>query len=321
MHKRKRPVTIFIIRRLIQTLAVLLIVTMVSFLLLHFTPGDPAAAMLGTDASVEQIEALQKQLWLDRPIAIQYVHWLSNAVRGDLGTSIMFRDPMIDMFAARLPITLYLSAIALVLSTLLGIAAGIICAIRRGGILDQIVSLAANVGIAIPVFWLGILGVYVLGYRLGWLPIQGWTSPLDNFTESLKCTIMPVILLAIPGVAVLARQTRSSMLEVVHQDYIRTAFAKGLTEKIVVLRHALKNALIPVVTLLGLQVRILVGGSVLVETVFNIPGMGRLLVAGALNKDFLIVQGGVLLIGALVCLVNLLVDISYGWLDPRFRYE
>jgi peptide/nickel transport system permease protein len=314
-------VTTFIIRRLIQTLVVLLIVTMVSFLLLHLTPGDPAAAMLGTDATMEQIKALQHQLWLDRPVAVQYAHWLSNALHGDLGVSIMFRDPMLDMFAARLPVTLYLSAIALVLSTLLGIIAGVICAIRRGGVLDQMVSLFANVGIAIPVFWLGILGVYTFGYRLGWLPIQGWTSPLDDFTESLRCTLMPVILLAIPGVAVLARQTRSSMLEVVHQDYIRTAFAKGLTEKIVILRHALKNALIPVVTLLGLQIRILVGGSVLVETVFNIPGMGRLLVAGALNKDFLIVQGGVLLIGALVCLVNLLVDISYGWLDPRFRYE
>jgi len=314
-------VTTFIIRRLIQTIAVLLIVTMVSFLLLHLTPGDPAAAMLGTDATMEQIKALQKELWLDRPIAVQYLHWLSNALHGDLGVSIMFRDPMINMFAARLPITLYLSAIALILSTILGISAGIICAIRRGGILDQLVSLSANIGIAIPVFWLGILGVYALGYRLGWLPIQGWTSPFDNLTESLKCSIMPVILLAIPGVAVLARQTRSSMLEVVHQDYIRTAFAKGLNEKLVILRHALKNALIPVVTLLGLQVRILVGGSVLTETVFNIPGMGRLLVAGALNKDFLIVQGGVLLIGTLVCLVNLLVDISYGWLDPRFRYE
>ncbi len=313
--------TTFIIRRLIQTVAVLLIVTIVSFLLLHLTPGDPAAAMLGTDATMEQIKALQKQLWLDQPVAVQYIHWLSNVLHGELGISIMFRDPMIDMFAARLPITLYLSAIALALSILLGIAAGIVCAIRRGGILDQLVSLFANVGVAIPVFWLGILGIYVFGFRLGWLPIQGWTSPLDNFMESLKGTIMPVILLAIPGVAVLARQTRSSMLEVVHQDYIRTAFAKGLTEKIVILRHALKNALIPVVTLLGLQVRILVGGSVLVETVFNIPGMGRLLVAGALNKDFLIVQGGVLLIGTLVCLVNLLVDISYGWLDPRFRYE
>jgi peptide/nickel transport system permease protein len=314
-------VTTFIIRRLIQTLAVLLIVTIVSFLLLHITPGDPAAAMLGTEATMEQIKALQRQLWLDRPIAVQYLHWLSNALHGDLGVSIMFRDPMVDIFATRLPITLYLSGIALVLSTLFGIAAGIICAIRRGGVLDQLVSLCANVGMAIPIFWLGILGIYVFGFRLGWLPIQGWTSPLDNFTENLKCTLMPALIMSTPGIAIMARQTRSSMLEVVHQDYIRTAFAKGLTERLVILRHALKNSLIPVVTLLGLQVRILVGGSVLVETVFNIPGMGRLLVIGAINKDFLVVQAGVLLVGALVCLANLLVDISYGLLDPRFRYE
>ena len=313
--------TTFIIRRLIQTLVVLLIVTIVSFLLLHITPGDPAAAMLGTEATMEQIKALQKELWLDRPIAVQYLHWLSNALHGDLGVSIMFRDPMVDMFATRLPITLYLSGIALVLSTLLGIAAGIICAIRRGGILDQLVSLCANVGMAIPIFWLGILGIYVFGFRLGWLPIQGWTSPFDNFTENLKGTLMPALIMSTPGIAIMARQTRSSMLEVVHQDYIRTAFAKGLTERLVILRHALKNSLIPVVTLLGLQVRILVGGSVLVETVFNIPGMGRLLVIGAINKDFLVVQAGVLLVGALVCLANLLVDISYGLLDPRFRYE
>ena len=313
--------TTFIIRRLIQTLVVLLIVTIVSFLFLHITPGDPAAAMLGTEATMEQIKALQKELWLDRPLAVQYLHWLSNALRGDLGVSIMFRDPMVDMFAARLPITLYLSGIALVLSTIIGIAAGIICAIRRGGILDQLVSLCANVGIAIPIFWLGILGIYVFGFRLGWLPIQGWTSPFDNFTENLKCTLMPALIMSTPGIAIMARQTRSSMLEVIHQDYIRTAFAKGLTERLVILRHALKNSLIPVVTLLGLQVRILVGGSVLVETVFNIPGMGRLLVIGAINKDFLVVQAGVLLVGTLVCLANLLVDISYGLLDPRFRYE
>lgn len=302
-------------------MAVLLIVTMVSFLLIHITPGDPAAAMLGTDATIEQIKALQKELWLDRPVVIQYIHWFSDALRGNLGTSIMYRDPIVDMFADRLSITLYLSAIALVLTTCMGIVAGIICAVKRGGVLDQLVSLFANVGVAIPIFWLGILGIYLFGYTLNWLPIQGWTSPLDNFGESLKGTIMPVILLALPGVAVLARQTRSSMLEVVHQDYIRTAYSKGLTERVVIFRHALKNALIPVVTLMGLQVRILVGGSVLVETVFNIPGMGRLLVAGALNKDFLVVQGGVLLIGLLVCLANLLVDISYGWLDPKFRYE
>jgi len=313
--------TVYIARRFIQTIAVLLIVTIVSFLLIHITPGDPAAAMLDTNATAEQIKALQRELWLDRPVVVQYIHWLSNALKGNLGVSIMYRDPILDMFADRLSITLYLSAVALLLTICLGVVAGIICAVRRGGILDQLVSLFANVGVAIPIFWLGILGVYLFGYTLNWLPIQGWVSPLDNVTESLKAMIMPVILLALPGVAVLARQTRSSMLEVVHQDYIRTAYAKGLTERIVIFRHALINALIPVVTLMGLQVRILVGGSVLVETVFNIPGMGRLLVAGALNKDFLVVQGGVLLIGLLVCLANLLVDISYGWLDPKFRYE
>jgi peptide/nickel transport system permease protein len=296
-------------------------VTIVSFLLLQLTPGDPAAAMLGTDATLEQIHALQKELWLDRPVPVQYVHWLSNAIRGNLGVSIMYRDPMSEIFAARLPVTLYLSAVALVVSTILGIAAGIVCAIRRGGFLDQIVSLCANVGYAVPVFSLGILGIYLFGFRLGWLPIQGWVSPFDDLWDCCKHAVMPVILLAIPGIAVLARQTRSSMLEVIHQDYIRTAVSKGLSERAVIMRHALKNTLIPVVTLLGLQVRILIGGSVLTETVFNIPGMGRLLVAGALNKDFLVVQGGVLLIGTVVCLVNLLVDISYGWIDPRFKYE
>jgi peptide/nickel transport system permease protein len=313
--------TRYIGRRLIQTVVVLLIVSIASFLLLHMTPGDPVATMLGTEASKEQIDALRKELWLDRSPVIQFAHWLSRVLHGDLGTSIMYGDPVVDIFAARLPITLYLSLIAFLLSTFLGIMIGIVCAVRRGGILDQTLSVLASLGIAIPVFWLGIVGIYLFGLRLGWLPIQGWTSPFDNFLASLKHMVMPVILLAVPGIAVLARQTRSSMLEVLHQDYVTVAYSKGLRERTVVLRHALKNTLIPVVTLLGLQVRILVGGSVLVETVFNIPGMGRLLVAGAFNKDFLVVQGGVLLIGTMVCLANLIVDISYGWLDPRFKYE
>ena len=284
-------------------------------------PGDPAATMLGLDARPEQIQALRHELWLDRPFLIQYGHWVGNALHGDLGDSLMYKDPISSIFAQRLPITLYLSLLAFILSTFLGIFLGIICAIRRGSVIDQLVSVAANVGIAIPVFWLGILGIYYFGYKLGWLPLQGWTSPFSNFVESSKQALMPVILLAIPGISVMARQTRSSMLEVVRQDYIRTAFAKGLRERIVVTRHALKNALIPVVTLLGLQVRVLVGGSILVESVFNIPGMGRLLVGGAFNKDFLVVQAGVLLIGSIVCIVNLLVDISYGWLDPRVRFQ
>jgi peptide/nickel transport system permease protein len=284
-------------------------------------PGDPAATMLGLEARKEQIDALRHELWLDRSFLVQYGHWFANVLLGDLGTSLMYRDPIINIFAARLPITLYLSLLAFVLSTFLGIAMGIFCAIRRAGFFDQLVSLFANIGIAIPVFWLGILGIYFFGLKLGWLPIQGWTSPFQDFVQSSRQVLMPVVLLAIPGIAVMTRQTRSSMLEVIRQDYIRTAWSKGLRESTIMVRHALKNALIPVVTLLGLQVRVLVGGSVLVETVFNIPGMGRLLVSGAFNKDFLVVQAGVLLIGSIVCLANLLVDVSYGWLDPRIRND
>jgi peptide/nickel transport system permease protein len=284
-------------------------------------PGDPAATVLGLEARPEQIEALRHELWLDRPFIIQYVHWVGNALKGDLGNSLAYQMPISSIFAQRLPITLYLAFWAFLLSNAAGITAGIICAIRRGGILDQVVSLFANIGIAIPIFWLGILGIYAFGLKLEWLPIMGWTSPLDDFWESSRKALMPVIFLAIPGIAMMARQTRSSMLEVVRQDYVRTAWSKGLRERAVIFRHALKNALIPIVTLMGLQVRILVGGSVLIEQVFNIPGMGRLLVYGAFSKDFIIVQAGVLLIGTIVCLANLIVDISYGWLDPRVRYE
>jgi peptide/nickel transport system permease protein len=299
----------------------MLVISFLSFSLLQIMPGDPAAAMLGTNATKEQIDSLRKELWLDRPFLVQYGHWFSNALQGNMGMSIIYREPITRIFASRLPVTLYLSSLAFILSTLLGITAGILCAIRRGGGLDQLISVCANIGMATPVFWLGILCIYLFGLKLGWLPIYGWTSPFDNWVQSSKQAILPVIMLAVPGISVLARQSRSSMLEVIRQDYIRTAFAKGLRESVVVARHALKNALIPLVTLMGLYVRILVGGSVLVETVFSIPGMGRLIVAGVLNKDFLVVQGGVLFVGAIVAVVNLLVDLSYGWLDPRVRYE
>jgi peptide/nickel transport system permease protein len=284
-------------------------------------PGDPAAAALGLTATPGQIETLRHELWLDRPFMVQYFHWVGNAVRGDFGESIAYKEPIIAMFRARLPITLYLSLWAFILSTILGVTAGIICAIRRGGFLDQAISIMANIGIAVPVFFLGILGIYFFALKLNWLPIMGWTAPTDNFLESTRQAVMPVIALSIPGIAMMARQTRSSMLEVIRQDYLRTAWAKGLKERQVIVKHALKNALIPIVTLLGLQVRTLVGGSVVVEQVFNIPGMGRLLVYGAFSKDFIIIQTGVLVIGAVVCLANLLVDISYGWLDPRVRYD
>jgi peptide/nickel transport system permease protein len=311
----------YIVRRLLLSILVLMLITIMVFFLLHIMPGDPATIMLGIDASQERIDSLRKELWLDRPVLVQYGHWLANAIRGDLGKSVIFREDTTGIIADRLPITLHLAIESLILSTFVGIAAGIVCAIRRGGVLDSVITLLANIGIAIPVFWFGILGIYSLGLHLGLLPIQGYTSPFDDFWLSFKKSIMPIICLGIPALAVLARQTRSSMLEIVRQDYIRTAWSKGLTERRVILKHAFKNAMIPVITLLGIQLRTLVGGSVLVEKVFNIPGMGRLLVDSVMSKDFIIVQTCTLIIAAVVLLANLIVDISYGWLDPRIRYQ
>ncbi len=311
----------FIVRRLIQTIFVIFLVTIITFSLMQIIPGDPVITMLGTEATQEQINVLRHELWLDQPLHIQYIHWLNNVLHGDFGSSFIFHEPVTDLLAERIPVTLYLSIWAFLGSIILGIAAGIISAIRRGGWLDNIVTLFANVGVAIPVFWLGILGIYVFGLNLGWLPIQGYTSPFDNLGKSMRQLVMPVICLGFPFLAVLARQTRSSMLEVIRQDYIRTAQSKGLKERVIIYRHALKNALIPILTMIGMQIRVLVGGSVLVETVFNIPGMGRLLVMAAFNKDFLIVQACIIIMSLITCFSNLAVDISYGWVDPRVKYK
>jgi peptide/nickel transport system permease protein len=303
------------------SLVVIWIVTILSFLLVHIMPGDPASIMLGSEASQEQIDELRHELFLDQPLVLQYGHWLGNVVQGKFGTSLKYREDVGGLIAQRLPITIYLSLLALLLSIVIGIGAGVICAVRRGGILDSVITVLANGGISLPMFWLGILGIYLFGLKLGWLPIQGYTSPLDDFGLSVRKTIMPLICLAVPSIAILARQTRSSMLEVTRQDYIKTAWSKGLSERVIVINHALKNALIPIVTLLGLQLRLVVSGSVVVETVFNIPGMGRLLVTATFSKDFITVQAITLVIGIVVLLSNLIVDISYGWLDPRIRYD
>jgi len=264
--------------------------------------------MLGLDAEPEQVEALRKEMWLDRPILIQYVHWVGNVFTLDLGKSLMYRENVTALFSQRLPVTLHVASLALMLSAIFGITAGIISAVTRGSILDQSISVMAITGTAIPVFWLGILGIYLFGLILGYLPTQGYTSPMDDFWLSTKKLIMPVICMSLPNLAMLTRQTRSAMLEVIHQDYIQTARSKGLSERIVIMRHAIKNAFIPIITLLGLIMPHLMAGSVLVETVFNIPGMGRLLVGAVIDKDFLIVQAGVLIIGIVISLANLLVD-------------
>jgi peptide/nickel transport system permease protein len=311
----------YVVRRLIQTFFVLCLITVICFLLVQIIPGDPAATLLGSFATQEQVVALRHELWLDRPVLVQYFHWVGNVLQGDFGQSIMYREPVVSLIAKRLPITIYLGLIAFIVSTVLGTLAGIVCAIRRGGFLDQAISILANLGIAAPQFWIGIMLIYIISLKMGLLPIQGFTSPFEDLWLSIKQIILPIFCLSVTSIAALARYARSAMLETIHQDYIRTAWSKGLREWVVITRHALKNALIPVVTMLGMRARVVFGGAVIVETVFNIPGMGRLLVRSVFDKDFLIVQAGVILMAIIVCFANLAVDISYGYLDPRIRYK
>jgi len=317
--------TAYIIRRLIQAIIVLLIVTILVFFMMRLLPGDPVLMYLssGDVAKVtpEQLQTIRHELGLDKPWLVQYFDWLGKAVRGDLGISIARRTTVASDMAQRVPVTLYLGIVAFIISLIIGIPAGVISAVRRGRWLDTTVTTLANLGITVPIFWLGLILLYIFALKLRILPVFGYTSPLVNFWQSTRQAIIPVFCLAVSAAAGTARQTRSAMLEVMHQDYIRTAWSKGLTEWLVIARHALKNSLIPVVTLNGLIIRNIIGGSVLVETVFGIPGMGRLAVESIRAHDYPVIQGIILIIAVTVMLVNLLVDLSYGWLDPKIRYE
>ena len=317
--------TTFIIRRAITALIVLFLVTLGVFLTIRFLPGDPILIYYTsgqlTELSEKQIEQARHEFGLDKPVLVQYADWISRAVRGDFGKSIAQGAPVLKIIGQKLPISLHLSLLAFVISSILGMIAGTLSAVRWGTWIDTLSTTLANVGITIPVFWLGIVLIYIFALYLGWLPVQGYTSPFVDFWKSTKQIIMPVICLVIFPVAAVARQTRSCMLEVMRQDYVRTAWSKGLKERNVIIKHALKNGLIPVVTLLGLIFAGVIGGSVFVETVYNIPGIGRLAVSAVLGQDYPMVQGIILITAAFVLVVNFVVDVSYGWLDPKIRYE
>ena len=268
----------------------------------------------------EQIIQLKHEFGLDKPMVLQYFDWIGGVFRGNLGVSILHRSPVIKEILRRLPITMHVGGLAFLIGHLIGIPAGIICAVRRGKRLDNVITSLANLGITIPNFWLGILMMYAFGLHLKWLPIMGYTSPFDDFWLSTRQLIMPVICLALFPIAGSARQARSSMLEVMRQDFIRTAWSKGLKERTIIIRHGLKNGLIPIVTLAGMGVPMIIGGAVFIETVFNIPGIGRLAVTSVISQDYPYVQAITLLVATVVVLANLVVDIAYGWLDPRIRY-
>jgi peptide/nickel transport system permease protein len=317
--------TTYMIRRFSQGLLVLIIVSLFIFLVMRLLPGDPLMLYIAQgqmeNITAQDMAILKHQFGLDKSLPMQYLDWIGGVVRGNLGSSIFLREKINVIVAQRLPITIHLGLMAMIFSSIIGVTFGVICALRRGKWIDTLFTLLANVGITAPSFWVGIILIYLLAFKLHWLPVYGYTSPFEDFWLSLKQVIMPTFCLSLFSLASLTRQARSSTLEVVRQDYIRTAWAKGLTEKIVVLRHVLKNSLIPVVTMLGMQVGFVFGGSVLIETVFNIPGIGRMMRDAVFTQDYQVVQSGVLIISTVAVLANIAVDISYGWVDPRIRYD
>jgi len=318
--------TRYVIYRLFHMLLVLLLVTAVIFFAMRLLPGDPLIIFVAQSSqsaalSPEALDQLRQEYGLDKPLIVQYGNWLGGIFRGDLGDSIFYHRPVSDLLMERYPATIYLGVISFVFSSVAGILIGLITAIRRGKAADLVLTPLSYIGITIPSFWLGILMIYVFGLQFNWLPIVGYTSPFDDFIMFIKQAIMPVICLSIGILAATARQMRSSMLEVVQQDYIRTAWSKGLQERVIVIRHAMKNSLIPVVTILGLHLGFVLGGSVIVENVFSIPGIGNLMVTSIFNHDFSVVQSCTLTFAAIVVFVNLVIDVSYGWLDPRIRYS
>jgi peptide/nickel transport system permease protein len=317
--------TTYLIRRVLQGLLVIVLVTIMIFLVMRLLPSDPlslylSSADLGGFTEQDLLE-LKHQYGLDKSLPMQYIDWITGILHGDFGKSILFNDNVGRIISQRLPVTAHLGLLSFLFSGTFGITFGVICALRRGSFVDTIFTLMANLGITLPSFWIGILLIYVFSIKLSLLPVYGYTSPFVDFWMNTRQVIMPVLCLSFMSVASLTRQTRSSMLEVVHQDYIRTAWAKGLQERVIIMRHTLKNALIPVVTVLGMHIGLIFGGSVLIENVFSIPGMGRMMTEAIFGQDYQVVQGGILIIAMIVVLSNLIVDISYGWFDPRIRYD
>lgn len=300
---------LFILKRLAQIVPVILGVTLVVFLIMQMVPGDSAVILAGEGASKETVEELRENLGLNKPLHEQYISYIGNVFQGDFGNSLKNNQPVLDEIIIRLPITMELAFFSILITIVLGLIAGIISAIRPYSLSDIGVMVVALLGISLPSFWLGLLLMYVFSIKLQWLPVAGW--------DSAAHIILPAITLGVGGAAIVARMTRSSMLEVVGQDYVRTARAKGLKEHVIIYKHALRNALIPVITVVGLQFGSLLGGTVLVESVFAINGIGRMIVDAIRTRDIPMVQGGVLVASLVFVFVNLLVDIMYRVFNKR----
>ena len=309
----------FLVKRIAQLVPTLVLVSMLIFGLQQLLPGDPAMILAGEDQDPTVIAYLRTKLHLDEPLPVRYAYWMKGVLQGDLGESIRNQQPVLSLVAQKLPVTLQLAAMAMTIALLIGIPAGIVAAVGRGTAWDWFANVFALWGLSTPNFWLGILLILLFSVNLGWLPASGYVSPFEDLGANLKAMIMPAFVLGNAIAAVLMRHTRSAMLQVLSSDYVRTARAKGLDEKTVVLKHALRNALTPIITLGALELGTLLSGAVLTEQVFTIPGFGKLIVDAVFNRDYAVVQGVVLFTSSVYILLNLLADLAYFVVNPRLR--
>jgi peptide/nickel transport system permease protein len=311
----------YAIKRLLHSIPLLLLVSLIAFGLIKLVPGDPAIVMGGTNATAAEIEAIRRNLGLDQPWYVQIASFYGNLAQGDLGRSLLLGQPVADAIMERLPATIAIALYSLLLTIVFGLITGVLAALRHNTWVDQLAMTLALIGVSLPNFWLGLVLILLFSVHLGWLPTGGYVEMSTSFWGWLATATLPAVSLAMLQIGLLARITRSAMLEVLRQDYIRTARAKGLSEWTVVLKHAMANVSIPVVTVLGLIMSVLLSGSVIVETVFSVPGMGALLGNAILRRDYPMIQGGLLFVAAALMLINLLVDLIYAWCDPRIRLE
>lgn len=309
----------YFFKRLLSLVPVLLIVSIVIFMIIHLTPGDPASMLLGEEATEEQIQALRADMGLDLPIVAQYFHWIGNALQGDLGTSYFMRQPVTDAILSHLAPTISVALIAGTISLLISIPIGILAATRRGTNTDRTVMGVSLIGMSVPSFLLGLFLILLFGVKLRWLPVAGYQPITDGFLGHIKYLILPSIALGSMHAALIARMTRSSLLEVLNMNYIKTARSKGVHEYLIITRHTLRNAFLPILTVIGQTFGSLIAGAVVTETIFNIPGIGQLIINSVERRDYAVIQGVVLFVTCTYVLINLIVDLLYGVIDPRVR--
>ncbi len=309
----------FVVGRLLTAIPVLIVVSLVTFLIIWMVPGDVTAEIAGGDATPEEMEIIRQNLGLDRPLPERALAWYGRLLHGDLGHSYLLNRSVADAVFERLPVTLSLAGLALVIATTIGILLGILAAVRQNTWLDQGAMIVALVGLSVPDFWFGIVMIILFGVVLGWFPTGGYVPLTEDFAGWVQCMTLPALTLAFTQMGVIARMSRSSMLDVLNQDFVRTAKAKGMRARTVIFKHALRNALVPIVTVVGVITGVLLSGAVVIESVFSLPGVGRLIIGSIQRRDFPIIQGGLLVTAFIFVFVNIIVDVLYVWFDPRVR--